>query len=267
MKTLAGIFFSICCAISSGAQAQVQVSTAGNYGRLSINSGAVLDSTYSQRTFNNVTYNLGNFDFAMQASFPGLYTNASDVPAQYGGTTLDSITWTFSGQNGSYGCGSRCGSGIYLTYAPALNPDGSTITPLHVYLMTAQQELNQDGSPVVLQGFCGAQPCQLAQWHDVAPAVMADGSAAVFNHSFSNCTFWLHCDIWTLSGHLPAGNVIMNPDGTTSLVPILYLLHVSGAACGGRSCGIIGNATLFVTVPAFHTTYIAPPNPPGGGDD
>lgn len=260
-------FFLIAVFICSYAQAQIQVSTAGNYGRLTINSGSVQDGSYRARVFNNVTYILGDFDMAVQASFPGLYTNALDVPPQYGGTTLDSITWQFYGQNGTYGCGSRCGSGIYLTYAPELNLDGSTISPPHVYLMTAQPELNPDGSPVVLSGFCGAQPCQLAQWQDVAPAVMADGSPAVFTHSFTNCTWWIHCDLWTLSGHLPAGNVIMNQDGTTTLVPILYLLHASGSACGGRGCGITGNAALFVTVPAFHTTYIAPPPCNDCGDD
>jgi hypothetical protein len=234
------------------AQAQVptpaanppQVSTSGNFGRLTISSGSVLSGTYT--TQGGVT--MGDFSMTVQADFSGVYTSAADVPPSSGGYTFDNIVWTFSGQNGPGPCSGRgCQPPTYRTYVPDIDPaDGTVITPPLVYLMTAQPAVDDTGNPVMGQGFCGASPCMLQQWNDVAPATFADVTPAAFVHSSVSCQTWGSCDVWTLNGHLPAGQ---------------YNVYITGSACGLRACSGVGIATLFLTA-NISTTYVPPASPP-----
>jgi uncharacterized Zn-binding protein involved in type VI secretion len=224
-------------AACSLASAQVQISTGGNFGGANFMAGA---ADTGQPTLNcvntptlpgcNLTQGrfqvVDQFSAVVQANFPDLSPNY----------TFDSELWTVSGQNGMGACAGRgCSPPTYHT----MFPDGS------VYLMTAQPSVDADGNPVMVQGYCGAQPCTLQQWDDVEPALDVNGNPAVFVHSTYTCGVWGTCDRWTLMAQIPPGN---------------YNLHVSGMSCGLRSCTGPGMSTVSVgSHPTY--TYVPPPAP------
>jgi hypothetical protein len=290
MKNVTTILLSLWCSVAAAQPTSItapqpnpnaiQADTSGNYGRWSGSPGSAGTGNFTTVTFNGRSYNVADFSVAIHAVFPGTYNSVADIPAGQGGYTLDNIVWTFHGQNGRGACSGRgCVSPTYLEYSPATLSNGSTIDPPLVYLTVAtpvlQPLLDANGAPVLdangnpvmvpvtAPGLCGAFPCDaVEQWQDVGPATFVDGTPATFIHSYVPCTVWGKCDQWRLNGHLPAEvtSVVTNADGTTTttITPILYLVHVTGSACGGFNCGIQLNNALTLAA-AITAPYHAPP--------
>jgi len=239
-----------CTPVPTPSSSPPQVSTAGNYGRLTIYQGPVQSGTCTQVDTNV----LGDFSMAIQVDLNGYYTSDADATAAGGGWVITYMPWSLYGSNGGQSCGRACSSMNY-TFMPDESPTPVAIVP-------AVEATDANGNPVMGQGFCGGSPCTLQQWVPVAgTAQLADGTPAVFQHGSYGCVVQVgatritSCDKWALNQS--TNNVIR---------PGKYLVYVTGTGCSGRGCNIQQGAYFFSYIPVWgaglQQHYVSTPTPP-----